>query len=207
MVTLDAIAKTASGGTPRRDKPSNYGGGIPWVKSGELGDSVVTATEETLSVEGLEGSSAKVFPKGTLCIALYGATVGKLGVLGIDAATNQAVCGIFPIEGIEMGYLRLYLEAIRGKLIRLGQGGAQPNISQEILRDLVVPIPSIAEQMRIVSEVDRRLSLIRETEAQVDANLTRAARLRQTILAGAFSGRLIGVIANKRVAPLQQVAL
>ncbi|HKT46215.1 MAG TPA: restriction endonuclease subunit S [Candidatus Acidoferrales bacterium] len=191
VATLDAIAKTASGGTPRRDRSSNYGGGIPWVKSGELGDSVVTVTEETISIEGLESSSAKVFPKGTLCIALYGATVGKLGVLGIDAATNQAVCGVFPIEGIDKSYLKLYLEAIRGKLIRLGQGGAQPNISQEILRNLVVPIPSVAEQVRIVSEVDRCLSLIRETEAQVDVSIKRAERLHQSVLHTAFSSEFI----------------
>jgi type I restriction enzyme S subunit len=188
--TFDAIAKTASGGTPRRDKPSNYGGGIPWVKSGELGDSVVRGTEETISAKGLENSSAKIFPKGTLCIALYGATVGKLGLLGIDAATNQAVCGIFPSDGIDNSYLWIYLEAIREKLIRLGQGGAQPNISQEKLRELVVPIPGVTEQRHIVAEVDRRLSLLREIEVQVDANLHMASRLNHAILAGAFSGKM-----------------
>ena len=89
------FARTASGGMPKRGNPAFFGGAIPWVKSGELNDGVVCETEETITSDGLSRSSAKVFPKGTLCIALYGATVGKLGVLGMDAATNQAVCGIF----------------------------------------------------------------------------------------------------------------
>lgn len=186
VATLDAVAKTASGGTPRRDMESNFGGGIPWVKSGELGDGIVTATQETISTQGLESSSAKIFPKGTLCIALYGATVGKLGMLRIDAATNQAVCGIFPLVDIDAGYLWILLESMRRELISLGQGGAQPNISQEILRDLTVPIPPYAEQRRIVAEVDRVVSLIREMESQVVANLNRAESLRRSILVKAF---------------------
>lgn len=186
VATLNAVAKTASGGTPRRDMASNFGGGIPWVKSGELGDSIVTTTQETISTQGLDSSSAKIFPKGTLCIALYGATVGKLGMLGIDAATNQAVCGIFPLVDIDAGYLWILLESMRRELICLGQGGAQPNISQEILRDLTVPIPPYAEQRRIVVEVDRVVSLVREMESQVVANLNRAESLRRSILAKAF---------------------
>ena len=99
-VRLGDIAKTSSGGTPKRGTAAYYGGIIPWVKSGELGDSTVYETSETITDTGLKNSSAKLFPKGTLCIALYGATIGKLGVLGVDAATNQAVCGIFLPENI-----------------------------------------------------------------------------------------------------------
>ncbi|MDE0603898.1 MAG: restriction endonuclease subunit S [bacterium] len=99
--TVEQFASTASGGTPDRRAESYFGGGIPWVKSGELGDGAVFASAETISDQGLASSSAKVFPAGTLCIALYGATVGKLGLLRMDAATNQAVCGILsPIAAI-----------------------------------------------------------------------------------------------------------
>src|SRR5215213_2353861 len=80
--TIHEIAQTATGGTPSRSEPAYFGGTIPWVKSGELGDSVVYSTEETLTERGLAESNAKVFPAGTVCIALYGATVGKLGILG-----------------------------------------------------------------------------------------------------------------------------
>src|ERR1035438_4443101 len=84
--TIKEIARTQSGGTPSRTAPAYYGGDIPWVKSGELGDGHVFHSEESITQLGLDSSSAKVFPKGTLCIALYGATVGKLGILEIDAA-------------------------------------------------------------------------------------------------------------------------
>ena len=93
---LESIAQTTSGGTPDRKRAEFYGGEIPWVKSGELNDSYIFSTEETLTPEGLKHSSAKLFPVGTLLMAMYGATVGKTAILKTDAATNQAVCAIFP---------------------------------------------------------------------------------------------------------------
>src|SRR6266498_1038405 len=95
--TIGAIATTTSGGTPSRQHSEYYGGTIPWVKSGELKDGLITMAEETISDIGLNKSNAKLFPAGTTLVALYGATVGRTGILGIDAATNQAVCAIFPI--------------------------------------------------------------------------------------------------------------
>ena len=132
VVRLGDIAQTTSGGPPRRDKPNYYGGTIPWVKSGELGDSVVYETSETLSDEGLASSSAKVFPKGTLCIALYGATVGKLGILGMDAATNQAVCAVFPPKELDTQYLYHFFEGKRRDLIEQGKGGRSRTSVREL---------------------------------------------------------------------------
>ncbi len=91
---ISDIAETSSGGTPSRDKKEYFIGSIPWVKSGELKDNTIYDTEEKITEKGLQNSSAKLFPKGTLLIALYGATVGKTGILGMDATTNQAVCAI-----------------------------------------------------------------------------------------------------------------
>src|SRR5687767_1475709 len=87
--TIQDVATTQTGGTPSRSQPEYFGGDVPWVKSGELRDGYVYSAEETITRRGLDESNAKLLPKGTLCIALYGATVGKVGVLGIDAATNQ----------------------------------------------------------------------------------------------------------------------
>lgn len=187
-VTFAEIAETASGGTPSRGNKNNFGGSIPWVKSGELRDGVVLECEERITEIGLANSSAKVFPKGTLCIAMYGATVGKLGVLGIDAATNQAVCAVFPGERVSRDFLKLYLSSVRDELIHLGQGGAQPNISQRIIRNLQVPIPSRDEQDRIVAEVERRFSLIAGVESLVESSLARASATRSAILQQAFAG-------------------
>ena len=103
-------------------------------------DNTVFEVEECITEDGLRNSSAKIFPAGTLCIALYGATVGKLGILGLDAATNQAICGIFPVLGIESKFLFRFFELIRPNLIEMGKGGAQPNISQGIVRSTRLPL-------------------------------------------------------------------
>ncbi|MDX2079958.1 MAG: restriction endonuclease subunit S [Terrimicrobiaceae bacterium] len=191
LVRLGDIAKTTSGGTPRRDRPQFYGGKIPWVKSGELGDSVVYETGETITEEALESSNAKVFPKGTLCIALYGATVGKLGVLGIDAATNQAVCAIFPRDCLDTRYLYRFLESKRRDLVEQGKGGAQPNISQGIIRNTHIPFPPLPEQRRIVAEIEKQFTRLEAGVAalrRVQANLK---RYRAAVLKAACEGRLV----------------
>ena len=149
------------------------------------------ATEESITEEAVQGSSAKVFPKGTVCVALYGATVGRVGVLGIDAATNQAVCGIFPDDGLLAAYLRYFLFARRQLLIDSGKGGAQPNISQQIVRDLQVPLPSVTRQREIVDQLDEQLSRLDASVAalhRVQANLK---RYRASVLKSACEGRLV----------------
>ena len=103
-VKLGDVCQTTSGGTPQRGNSNFYGGRIPWVKSGELNDGLISGTEETITDKGLKNSSAKLFPCGTLLIALYGATVGKLGVLGMEAATNQAVCAIFTSDVVDKDF-------------------------------------------------------------------------------------------------------
>ena len=133
-------------------------------------------------------SSAKIFPAGTLLIALYGATIGKLAFLGIDAATNQAVCGIFQNENVSLKYLYYYLLFQRPNLIKQGVGGAQPNISQTILKKLEISYPdSIAEQQRIVarieelfSELDKAVGTLKTIKEQLDV-------YRQAVLVDIFS--------------------
>ena len=151
---LGEICETTSGGTPNRKNDAYYGGSIPWVKSGELGKGIIYDTEEKITEKAVKESSAKIFPKGTLLIALYGATIGKLGFLGIPAATNQAVCGIFANEKIDLQFLSYYLFHKRNDLIAQGTGGAQPNISQTILKNLPVPLPPLPTQHAIVSRIE-----------------------------------------------------
>ncbi len=190
-VRLGDIAKTSSGGTPSRGKPAFYNGTIPFVKSGELGDRVVYETEEAITKEALASSSAKLFPKGTLCIALYGATVGKLGILGMDAATNQAVCGIFPPDELDTKFLYRFFESKRRELIEQGKGGAQSNISQGIIRDTVIPLPSLKEQHDIVAEIEKQFTRLEAGVAalkRVQANLK---RYRAGVLKAACEGKLV----------------
>ncbi|MCT7966441.1 restriction endonuclease subunit S [Laspinema sp. D1] len=150
-VRLEEICQTTSGGTPSRSIASYYDGTIPWVKSGELNDCLIYDTEEKITEQAIKNSSAKIFKPETLLIALYGATIGKLGILKISAATNQAVCAIFNTKYVDRDYLYFYLLTRRKNLIELSSGGAQPNISQEIIRRLKIPLPPLEEQKRIVA--------------------------------------------------------
>ena len=186
--SLGEIALMTSGGTPSKKNPEYYEKGtIPWVRSGELENGAICDTEIKITQVGLDNSSAKIFPKGTLLIALYGATIGKLAWLDIEACTNQAVCGIFENEKVSLKYLYYYLLLHRPDLIKQGIGGAQANISQTILKKLMVSYPvDRSEQMRIVarieelfSELDNGVETLRKTKQQL-------AVYRQAVISAAF---------------------
>jgi len=198
--SIEEIAATTSGGTPRRDDSTLYGGSIPWIKSGELKDGPIFAAEEYITQKGLDSSSAKLFPKGTVCIALYGATVGKLGILSIGATTNQAVCGIFPSRVISPRFLFRFLQFIRPRLVEQGKGGAQPNISQGIVRRTLVPVPPLPEQKRIEDETEKqftRLDAAVGALKRVQANLK---RYRAAVLKAAVEGKTVAQ-SNESVLP------
>ena len=114
---LNDVCETRTGGTPSRGNAGFFRGSIPWIKSGALKDGLIASAEELITDEAVDSSNAKVFPKGTMLMAMYGANVGKLGRLGIDAATNQAICAFFPRSDILSGFLWQYLRLIRDELI------------------------------------------------------------------------------------------
>jgi type I restriction enzyme S subunit len=163
IVKIGDIAETSSGGTPSRNKKEYFKGNIPWVKSGELKDNTIYDTEEKITEEGLQNSAAKIFPKGTLLIAMYGATVGKTAILGIDATTNQAICAILTKDDtFNPKFLRYYIVFRREQMIAISAGGAQPNVSQEIIRMTKVALPPLQEQRKIteiLSTLDKKLEL------------------------------------------------
>lgn len=187
---LGQICSTSSGGTPNRKNKTFYVNGvIPWVKSGELRNNTICFSEELITEEALKNSSAKVFPKGTLLIAMYGATIGKLAFLGIDAATNQAVCGIFKNPKVLLKYLYFYLLFQRPNLIKRGIGDAQPNISQTILKQLYVSYPAeIREQERIVARIEELFSELDKAVETLNTTKQQLAVYRQAVLKEAFSG-------------------
>ncbi|EPQ3464647.1 restriction endonuclease subunit S [Enterobacter cloacae subsp. cloacae] len=180
---LSELAKTTSGGTPSRSNKDYWGGTIPWVKSGELGDSRVERNEEFITELGLKNSSAKLFPKESLLIALYGATAGKLGILAYPAATNQAVCCISPDDKLlERDFLRYYLLSQRKKIIEDSFGGAQPNISQAYVRDIKIPTPPIVEQKRLTEKLDALLNRIDTAIENLQESITLADALLKSSL-------------------------
>lgn len=155
VLKIADIAETTSGGTPNRGMVEYYNGDIPWVKSGELKDGLITSCEEYITEAGLKNSSAKIFPKGTLLVAMYGANIGKTGVLDFDAATNQAVCAIFPKIDISKEYLYWYFKQQRIDFIAVGKGGAQPNISQTVINNASIVVPDDKIQDNIVKFLER----------------------------------------------------
>lgn len=184
---LGEFARTESGGTPDRGRPEYYGGHVPWVKSGELRDGLVESTQEFLTQAGIDNSNAKVFPRGTLLVAMYGATAGKVGLLGIEASTNQAICAVFPDTAIvDPHYLFYALTWRRDALLGERYGGAQPNISQAILRNFQIPIPPRDEQIRIaeiLSATDRKV-------AAAEARATKLSQLLEVAVRGLTSGSI-----------------
>lgn len=185
LFKLADIANTTSGGTPNRQNKTFFGNSddIPWVKSGELDQFPVMSTEEFITADGLKNSSAKLQQPGTVLVALYGATVGKVSILGIEAATNQAVCCIRPSNRLHHVYLAYLLRILAPKLVHQRVGGAQPNISQQIVRDLDIVVPPDHLQTRfvqIVDEIDKYVWDRRQS-------LEKASLLRDSILYQAFN--------------------
>ena len=188
--TLGEVCETTSGGTPSRGNASYYNGTIPWVKSGELNKGVIYDTEEKITEEAIKNSSAKIFPKGTLLIALYGATIGKLAFLGVDAATNQAVCGIYQNDSIDSKYIYNFLFHKKQDLVKQGIGGAQPNISQTILKKLAIPLPPLETQQAIVSKIEELFSELDKGIEDLKTAQQQLKTYRQSVLKWAFEGKL-----------------
>ena len=154
-VPLGELANVVSGGTPKRSEPSYFGGDVPWVKIGDMLQGTVASTEESITNAGLTGSSAKLLPAGTLLFSIF-ATIGRTAVLGIDAATNQAIAGLLikDFSRVDRNYLRRYLEFASEGLADQGRGVAQANINLSILRAHAVPMPPIEEQRQIAAVLD-----------------------------------------------------
>lgn len=176
----EKLATTSSGGTPNRSNPNFFGGDIRWVKSGELDDNWIYDTEEKITQQGLEKSSAKIFPAGTLLLALYGATAGKTAILGVEAATNQAVCAIFPVnESFDSQFIQFYLICIRSQILSARTGGAQPNISQRVIKLLNIILPPLPEQ-RAIAHILRTIQKAKEArQRELELERERKAALMQ----------------------------
>ncbi len=162
--TLGEVGTWQSGGTPSRSNKTYYGGNIPWLKTGDLNDGLISYIPESITEEAVENSSAKINPRGSVLIAMYGATIGKLGILTFPATTNQACCACIEFNAIIQLYLFYFLLSQRNEFVAKGGGGAQPNISKEIIVNTFIPLPPLSEQQRIVMEIEQWLALIDQIE-------------------------------------------
>ena len=190
-VILGEIGKWQAGGTPNRGHKEYYGGNIPWLKTGDLNDGYITHIPEHITQLGYENSSAKLNPKDSVLIALYGATIGKVGILTFPATTNQACCACIEYTAVDRLYLFYFLRQNRDNFISMGSGGAQPNISKEIITATPIPLPPINEQKRIVTAIEKWFALIDELEANKEDLKEYIKQVKSKVLDLAIHGKLV----------------
>ena len=189
--TLGEVGTWQSGGTPSRSNKTYYGGNIPWLKTGDLNDGLISYIPESITEEAVANSSAKINPTGSVLIAMYGATIGKLGILTFPATTNQACCACIEFNAIIQLYLFYFLLSQRNEFTAKGGGGAQPNISKEIIVNTFIPLPPLSEQQRIVMEIEKWFALIDQVEhGKVDLQET-IKRAKSKVLDLAIHGKLV----------------
>jgi type I restriction enzyme S subunit len=191
LTTLSEVAKWTSGGTPTSSNSSYYDGDTPWVVIGDLTEGVVMDTAKMITATGLEASSAKILPQGTVMLAMYGASIGRTGVMGKSMSTNQAIaCGIVDESKIVREFLFYFLQSQKQNFIFAGKGGAQPNISQGVVKEWAIALPPLNEQREIIFEIERQLSKLESSVKLIGFVEKEAAALRRSLLQAAFTGQL-----------------
>jgi type I restriction enzyme S subunit len=182
---LGSVGDWGSGSTPPREDSRFYGGGITWLRSGELNDNRhLSGSEETVTDLALAKGTFRRNRPGDVLIAMYGATIGKVAILAEEAVTNQAVCGCTPFDGVLNQFLFFFLLSQRKQFHSASEGGAQPNISKWKIIRTPFPLPPLNEQHRIVAKVDELMALCDQLEAQQEER-----EARQTVLARASLAR------------------
>ena len=186
-IRLGEIGDWGAGSTPLRSNPIYYGGEINWFKSGELNHGIMDYDSvEKITEEALAKTSVRLNKPGDVLIAMYGATIGKTGILAVTGTTNQAVCACTPFSCISSKYLHLLLKALKQTFLDQGEGGAQPNISRVKIRTQIIYLPPKEEQQAIVEKVNSLMALCDELEQQVDNSQSQIEQLMQSCLKEVF---------------------
>jgi type I restriction enzyme S subunit len=200
---LGDLFMTAAGGTPLTTKREYYEGGtIPWLNSGEVRQGVVHSARTFITELGLRNSNAKIFPKDTVLVALYGATAAQVGILAIEAATNQAVFGIYPNSSFLPKFIFYFLLSCHQELSDQAVGSAQPNLSGLKVKDLQVPLAPLPEQQRIVGVLDEAFASLATAQAHAAQNLQNARALFESCIQVEFGkdvalGELVDIKTGK----------
>jgi type I restriction enzyme, S subunit len=189
--TLESVARWSSGGTPTTGRADYYDGEIPWAVIGDLTDGSVTKTASKITEAGLSNSSAKLLDPGTVLIAMYGGSIGKLGIAAVPMATNQAIAAAVPLPGVRREWLFWWLSFQKREFISAGKGGAQPNISQTVLREWPISVAPAIEQQRIVAAIEEAFSKLDAGEAGLHKVRQQLDRMRVSVLDAAINGLLV----------------
>ncbi len=175
--------KIHSGGTPSK-KEGYYGGNIPWITTTDLNNSYVYKTEKNITELGLQKSSAKIIEKDTVLFAMYGASIGKMGISSQKSTTNQSIACIIPKNELNYKYLYYSLYNIKEKIAILGCGNGQSNVSQEILKEFEHVFPPIQTQSSIASILSAQESIIQDIESLISKYESRFQYLSDELLSG-----------------------
>lgn len=180
-----------SGTTPPSDNEDWYDGDVPWVTTSELRESLILDTNKKVSEAAVrEFSALKLFPEGSLLVAMYGATIGRLGILGVPATTNQACCALGKGVAIDPGFLFFWFQAFRAQLVMLASGGGQPNISQDKIKSIRVPCPRLDEQRLIADFLRQETVKIDSMLVVIEDAIERLNEFRQALIASAVTGQI-----------------
>ena len=200
---MGSIGDWGAGATPTKGNPDYYGGSILWLRTGELNNGVVYDSEIKVTEKALQECSLRMNRIGDVLIAMYGATIGKVAIVGKELTTNQACCACTPF-GIYNYYLFFFLLGSQIDFIKKGEGGAQPNISREKLVSHLMPIPPLVEQHRIVEKIQYLFPLVEKYSdskiVQDKLNSEIKDKLRKSILQEAIQGKLVPQIAEEGTA-------
>ncbi len=206
-VRMGYVGSWGAGSTPQRGNPKYYNNGtILWLKTGELNNDVVYDTVEKITEKALQECSLRLNKIGDVLIAMYGATIGKIAIVGKEMTTNQACCGCSPYNGLYNRYLFYYLMANKTTFIQQGEGGAQPNISRDKLIHFLMPLPPLNEQKRIAQKIEEIQPLIEKYRVsqglaeEMDKSLN--GLLKKSILQYAIQGKLVPQIESEESASI-----
>jgi type I restriction enzyme, S subunit len=190
---LGKIAEVQSGGTPLRSKNEYWSGEIPWYSSGELNETFTRPSKDFITQKGLEGSNAKLFPKGSLLIGMYDTAALKMSILDRDAAFNQAIAGVKPNKNTDLKFILYAIDASRFEILNQRRGVRQKNLSLAKIKDISLPILPIGEQKRIVAIVDQAFEAIDVAIENTKQNLANARELFESYL----NSRLLAVVSGE----------
>ncbi len=185
------FGRIGSGTTPQSDSDEYYDGETPWVTTSELRESIILVTAKSVTAVALRDHSAlSLFPVGALVIAMYGATIGRLGILGIPATVNQACCVFAEPTRLETKFVYHWLMAFRDVLVSHSAGGGQPNLSQQDLRALRIPAPAVPEQVLIGDFLDTATHQLDELTARAESAIERLQEYRTALITAAVTGKI-----------------
>ncbi len=188
-----AFKTIGSGTTPDTNNRDFYTSkdGINWLQTGDLNDGTIKETSKLITKEALKKCHLQVYPKGSIVVAMYGATIGKVGILDIDCATNQACCVMTDSDILDKDYAYYVFLASKQSLVNKANGGGQPNISQAIIRNHRIPVPPIETQKQIVREIRNKLGSVEDILKLQEEQVTLIKNYRDALIYEAVTGKFV----------------